>query len=808
MQKRIACIVVVILLQNPFVFGQETASIPSENNLDPTQNRMDWMPTLLNANSELLFNTVQHNGNLFSWQLRGIQNTAVFVDGIHWSMANSNWNTNHLYQGFYNALHSIASVGNGVFAEQIYYPQSHLFYATSFPYESKKQWAIQTNIANRNYGNALSMQYHSGRMLHDWRYRIAGFVQWMPPASFVIGYKKSAGALWSAERNLPHRNSIQFSLIWNFNDQSKVNSTLKEMYELSGQRDYQSNWGWYHQKPYFPSTSQNHTAVVTVQFNKKWDVSQTMQWSNALAFGKQGQTSLEWNHTADPRPDYYRYLPSYLPDSTLRNTLTDWFFQHPSALQISFDALEKINRASPNHSAYYMVNQAWNQFVSWQGAIRYTQNLKQYWNFILGANYGLDRVRNYNQIKNLLGGSFYNNYNYWTNDDGSVSSFQNDITHPDRKITVGEKWGPDYAIDAIHLKPWLQLHNEGPRWENYFGMSVGLQGFRRMGFTINGLYPNDQVVPVAPIFPNWDFKWQALFKYSGRFYLRAIAFIGSTAPQADAYFLQPGISALPNPYAHSLQEQSGDLSFIYHAPVIKWTSSLYWKRISNASIQKMFYHDAFASFVYGIAGDLQTQYTGWEASVETQWIPQWQIGWVGNLQQNIYMQNVPYRILFLNDLHILDEGILWIRHLPASNSPSWTQGLSMIYQATSTWKLGAHYILAFQRPIEMDLFRRSSWVKNKVDNLSWQQMQQNSFLQNQGVLNVFVSKNFLQKWNNKLVKWYASASVRNALNTWIPVFAYEQTRFDYVHFNAQRYAIKYLMDQGLSFSLHVQLQFQ
>ena len=111
----------------------------------------------------------------------------------------------------------------------------------------------------------------------------------------------------------------------------------------------------------------------------------------------------------------------------------------------------------------------------------------------------------------------------------------------------------------------------------------------------------------------------------------------------------------------------------------------------------------------------------------------------------------------------------------------------------------------------MNLFRRSGWVKNKVDPMSWSLIQNPTYLNDQLVTNAFASKSFqfkAYKNAHKTGRWNMSVSARNLFNALIPIIAYEQTRFDYLRFNKDKFALKYLMDAGTSFSFRFQLQIQ
>src|SRR6185436_7648193 len=69
------------------------------------------------------------------------------------------------------------------------------------------------------------------------------------------------------------------------------------------------------------------------------------------SFGKRSITALDWYNAADPRPDYYRYLPSYT--STWAST-TD-----PAQGQLLYDRMKNdINLRQINWQNLYNVNRA------------------------------------------------------------------------------------------------------------------------------------------------------------------------------------------------------------------------------------------------------------------------------------------------------------------------------------------------------------------------------------------------------------------------------------------------------------------
>ena len=145
-----------------------------------------------------------------------------------------------------------------------------------------------------------------------------------------------------------------------------------------------------------------------------------------------------------------------------------------------------------------------------------------------------------------------------------------------------------------------------------------------------------------------------------------------------------------------------------------------------------------------------------------------------------------------------------------SNGPVLVNAISLIYQPVYGYTFGFTTVYGQERPVAMNLFRRSDWVRQRVDPITWDQIRQVTLLKDQVVMNAFASRffQFIAKNTKKRYRWNASISARNILNTLIPVIAYEQTRFDYIRFNKEKFPIKYLMDAGASYSIRIQLQIQ
>ncbi len=799
----------IVLFWPIAVIAQEQNEAPYINNQEAALNRTDWVPTLLNASGNVLLNMVVFNGNAFGWTLRGNSHTMMSVDGIIWDTPLKKLRPDELYTGLQNELYSVGMRMNGILSEQPYSTYANVFYKTAQVQDSKPSISVNTSFGNTMHSNLLRVHYNSGLQSSGWIRSLGMVVQQAPPGYAPLGYKQSTGIAFSTDKKYSNKILLGFSLIWNYNNQSKAATTVGEMYSLAGSKIYSPNWGWYNQQLYYPNTKQTNTPVFSVRFQKEWSAATTFKMTNAMTLGNQSETSLDWTKTNDPRPDYYKYLPSYVVDTNLRNALFEWYLQHPEQMQIQFDKLAKINQASNDKQSFYIINQQNASLFLLRGAAVWEHIISPTMYLKIGTNYALDQIHNTNSIKDLLGGKFYYNYNGWMNDDGQVASFQNDIQHPDRKIKQGEQWGADYAMRAIQMHAWTQFNKEGPKIETAIALGYGLQGMQRIGYNQNGLFPmSSKGISELLLSPSFDIQYQWLYKFSGRLYLRS-SFFAQWLPMSESNaYINSELNSMASPFSLMETYKGLDFSWMYRAPSLKLEFSAYWNKKENQSVQKMFYQDAFSKFVNGMVGNIISEAGGVEATLETNLLSNIQIAFVSNLQQFVFANNPEYKLVNVNDLQPMASGILYLKNLPASRSPGLVNALSLNYQPVNSFRLGLNLLYAQMRPVLMDYFRRSNVVKNSLDALSWNQIQAPNFLPNAFIGNAFLSKSLQHKSANKIYKWTASINVRNLFNNNLPVFAYEQTRFDYLHFNANKYAVKYLMDQGITYSIRLQLQVQ
>jgi hypothetical protein len=550
--------------------------------------------------------------------------------------------------------------------------------------------------------------------------------------------------------------------------------------------------------------------VLSIRYEKNWLDKATVQINLGLALGEQGASQLDWTSSADPRPDYYRYLPSYSKDSNMQIQLNKWFESNPQALQIDFDRIRKINMASLSKRSFYIINKNVSNIISVRASALYKFQLNNYWSTNAGIQIARDEIQYFNVIDNLLGGQFFYNYNGWVIDDGLVNSFQNNIQSPDQKIKEGERWGPNYELQSMQAMSWLQVKNTSPRWEFSTGLNYATGLFQRNGLNQNGLFVNNSLGRSSLFyFPSIGYKGEVLYKFSGRIYARSIFFNQQYAPNAATVFLDPSLHAFQTPFLLPLLKNGIDLSLYFRGVDTKIMLSAYFQGVKNESEKRFFYHDKYNAFVYGVVGQKQSIYQGLESSVETLLFNFLQLEMSINLGKYFISNNPLYEILLANDMYKVESGLLKLKNLPASTSPEITEAVSIQIQPSYSTRIVLTGIYAAKRAINYDYYRRSGLV---LDPLSSRNLYTNlhdvSYLPSQFVLNASFSKSINLKYGKQKIPIYSNFGFKNLLSTLIPVLVFEQSRFDYTNLNPNKFPLKYLYDQGVTYAVGIQLQIQ
>jgi hypothetical protein len=290
------------------------------------------------------------------------------------------------------------------------------------------------------------------------------------------------------------------------------NASTQEVYDLVGTNMYNSNWGYQNGTVRNARVRKTNEPIAFLKYDYNPSDRFSLTATLLYRFGKNGYTALDWYDAQDPRPDYYRNLPSYF-----FMTNSDYgranFVKYAAAQEVWTHPADYPNAVHVNWDRLYNVNR---QNIESNGArSKYVQEERHVdqrdLNFVLdgkwrpfnwmtlvgGGQIKVNRTHYYKQLADLLGGEYYVNIdNFAEREFGSEAyKLQNDLdyylSHGGKSeiLHEGDVYGYDYMANVRSLNIWGNMILSFGNLSASFGGRIGVTGLWREGLVRKGLFP-------------------------------------------------------------------------------------------------------------------------------------------------------------------------------------------------------------------------------------------------------------------------------------------------------------------------------
>ncbi|MDP4282572.1 MAG: TonB-dependent receptor, partial [Bacteroidota bacterium] len=357
-------------------------------------------------------------------------------------------------------------------------------------------------------------------------------------------------------------------------------------------------------------------------------------------FGKDSWSGLTWYNAPDPRPDYYRYLPSYSSNDydEIRQIIIQNWQNDVNTRQIDWDHLYQIN---------YLANLAGKQAAYIQ-----ENNVTKYHQFSLnshldkevndhislngGMNFSFYKANHYKEIMDMLGGNYWVDVDQYAERDfpGDSLIAQNDINNPNRIVHKGDKFGYDYDAHINSGQLWGQGNFTYNKVDYYAAVSLSDTWFWRTGNMKNGRHPNNSFGDSKHYnYLNYGIRGGLTYKISGRHFLTVNGIYKTEAPYFNNAFISPKTRDDVAPGLTSQKIYGGDINYILRYPWIKARLTYFYTQFRDGTEISSFYHDDYRTFVnYSLSG-IDELHQGIEFGAEvktTKWLSLFGVASVGN----------------------------------------------------------------------------------------------------------------------------------------------------------------------------------
>ena len=413
-------------------------------------------------------------------------------------------------------------------------------------------WKVGLAGTNRNYKGAARATYSSGLMENGWAFaaqlawRYSPYIDVKGQIGEGISYS-SVGYFFTAEKQWGKDKRLSLITFGAPTRRGQSSALTQETYYLTnqynkttwGHNNYNPYWGYQDGKVRNSRIVHSYDPTVIASFDWKINEENFLKAGIGYHYSMYSNSALTFYNATDPRPDYYRNLPSFLWDGQIANngdwiyesldgdqlgnkigthygeigpsidvntynTLVDlWTSRDDKATQIDWDALYAANNANnvnnPDGSARYIVERRHNDIQEGMINLNYRNTSVDNLTITAGLEAKGSQGIHFKTVDDLLGGNQWidvdpfaerdikelaTNIGLTQSDIANVK--QNDLRNPDAKVTDGGRFGYDYRINMMNAKIWAQNEWKWNAVDLYYGLQFTYSSIQRTTDMLNG----------------------------------------------------------------------------------------------------------------------------------------------------------------------------------------------------------------------------------------------------------------------------------------------------------------------------------
>jgi hypothetical protein len=780
-----------------------------ENDMGDAGNQA--VASVLSAGRDPYFSAASFNFSAVRFRIRGYDNDyfSTYMNGIPMDNLDNGFTPFGLWGGLNDVMRN-REVSFGLHYNSFAY--GDIGSNTNIDSRASRQRA-QTSFsyanANRNYTHRWMITHSTGMSKKGWAFSFSGSRRWAEegyvPGTYYNGWSYFA----AADKRIGQKHLLSLAFFGAPTENGRQGATVQEMMDLANDRYYNPNWGYQNGRKRNASIAKSNqpVAILTHEFRIRNNI--TLTSAAGFSFGDRSVTALDWYNAPDPRPDYYRYLPSYTglysstPDAAQAAELEQRMRADINLRQINWQRLYDANRG--NTATIHDANGVAGNDVTGLRSIYVIENriintnrfnlnsvlnarVNEHFDYMFGATYQAQNNHYYKKIDDLLGGDFYVNFNQFAERDypTSTTANQNDLDHPNRILKVGDKYGYDYNINMKQASAWTQGVFKFSKVDVFAAGQFMHTEFQRVGHVRTGLFPTDSYGPsVLNTFNDFGVKGGITYKINGRNYIYANAAYQTKAPFFDNVYISPRTRNAQQDNVKSEIIQTAEGGYIMHSPNLKIRLSGYITQMDNQMEVLSFFHDDLQTFVnYGITGISKLHFGG-EFGIETKIAPGLTANAAAAVGRYYYNSNQQAVITADNTNATLGEQKIYAQNFRVPSTPMEAYSLGLTYRSPKFWFISLTGNYFDQSYLSMNPLRRTYDAVGTIDPKTNQYKE----IFNQTKFDAQYTLDFFGGYSWKLPKYFKingestflvfNVGVNNMLNNQdIVTGGYEQLRYE------------------------------
>ena len=643
---------------------QEVADVDDSNfaEFDMDDSGYDDAPTILFGSNDPFTNIASYDFSNIRFKNRGYTNESqdVYLAGVRMNDAMTGYSPYSLWSGLNEATRAKENTVGLEASDYGFGGYNGVTNIHGTPSSVRPGWRFSALTNSALYRLRLMATYASGQLDNGWSYAFnvsarVGGNDWVDGV-----YYRNFAYYAGVEKKFGDIHKLSLVTFAAPGQRGAQNASTQEVYNLMGDNMYNSNWGYQNGKVRNSRVRKTFEPVTflkyTVTPSDDLEASATVLWRT----GKNGYTALDWYDAADPRPDYYRNLPSYFwmentdygrqnyakyawAEDAWKNNIAEYTHLNWDRLyNVNYNSLDEMG----NSRSKYVIEE---RRVD-QNDVNFAANVK--WNafkwFTLtgGVNYKWNRTEYYKQIDDLLGGDYYVNIDSFAERDyaSTPAMIQNDLDYylangAAQILEKGDKYGYDYYAHVHKLGLWANGAFDLGNFKADVALKAGYETFWREGLVRKGLFPglnadgSDFVVdgknlttydPItgeaitskgnsaAPKFFTYSAKAALQYHFAGGHRVYANAGYFNDAPTFAQSFISPRTRNTIVPNLETMKTVSADINYQYSNNGYNVRVTGFFTKIMDQTDMMSFYDDTQNSFTNFAMSGIDQRHMGIE----------------------------------------------------------------------------------------------------------------------------------------------------------------------------------------------------
>ncbi|MBE6198251.1 MAG: hypothetical protein E7141_06230 [Rikenellaceae bacterium] len=466
-------------------------AIFAEFDNDSSASDTQALPSSLSASKDLYNNIASYRFSEMRFNVRGYDSkyTDVYLNGIRFNDANTGYGPWSLWSGMNDATRNQESTAGLTATDYGIGGFGGTTNINARASQMRKGFRASVSGGNQMYNFRAIVSYASGMLDSGWSYAFSVSTR-QGGNGYVDGvYYNSYGYFAAVEKQFNPQHRLSLMVLGTPQQRGAQQASTQEAYDMFGSNYYNPNVGFQDGKMRNTRVRRSHEPIVML--NYYYDINEKTRFTAATSvrFGFNGYSALTWKDGSDPRPDYYRFLPSNYTTQIITdaNGFGTFLANNASALyeqgllneaaiafksgrtgvaipgifnpssedqifsylqaaadarsvwngRIDFDNMINSNRngsSSPyanGHRSNYMIEERHTDQIDYNFAANLSHNFNANNKLLAGVKARINRTEYYDKIKDLLGGDFWVDVDKFAERDmgSDPVKYQNDLDY-------------------------------------------------------------------------------------------------------------------------------------------------------------------------------------------------------------------------------------------------------------------------------------------------------------------------------------------------------------------------------------------